>query len=476
MFLRKLLILNALLLSSFPLIGEGTRTWEQSKYEDFLKGTTHGVAISSDGTLELAPGFRLVASVPSSALWATAVGPQGEIYAATGAPARVYRIAPGGQPVAIFQPQELQVQALVVDKNGVIYAATNPDGKVYRLEHGAASGAASVTSTTNGKGEKPRDEKSKSASEWTSSVYFDPGTKYIWALALDSAGALYVATGDHGEIFRVSPDGQHSVFFKSDEPHMRVLAFDVHGDLIAGSDGSGLIYRINPKGDGFVLYSAPKREITSLALDSAGNIYAAAAGEKHSGSGSASVSVAVPNPPAAQPASPAPGLSVAPGPPPESTVTVNNSSAGTPNGSEIYKISPDGSPSRLWNSRDQLVYSLAFDANGHLLAGTGNKGQIFEISARDSYTELIKAEANQITAFTRAPSGGIYASTSNLGKIFLLSSTSDAEGTYESDVFDAKVFSRWGRAEFRGSGNVEPGAVAAVHPAPQRRRAYGAPP
>ncbi len=29
------------------------------------------------------------------------------------------------------------------------------------------------------------------------------------------------------------------------------------------------------------------------------------------------------------------------------------------------------------------------------------------------------------------------------------------EGTYESDVFDAKIFSRWGRADFRGAGNIE---------------------
>jgi hypothetical protein len=31
----------------------------------------------------------------------------------------------------------------------------------------------------------------------------------------------------------------------------------------------------------------------------------------------------------------------------------------------------------------------------------------------------------------------------------------EAEGTYESDVFDAKIFSRWGRVEFRGLGNVD---------------------
>jgi len=277
MLLRKAALLtNILVFTSVLALAEGTRTWQQSSYDDFIKGTSHGVAISSNGMLELAPSFKLVATTPSSAVWATAVGPQGEIYAATGAPARVYRVIPGGLPMPIFKPQELQVQALVVDKNGVLYAATNPDGKVYKIEH---------TSAANTNGQEARrstsetkEDKSKTEGGWTSSVYFDPQTKYIWALALDSAGNLYVATGDHGQIFRVTPNGEHSLFFKSDEPHIRVLAFDDHGNVVAGSDGSGLIYRITPTGEGFVLYSAPKREITALAVDNAGNIYAVAAG------------------------------------------------------------------------------------------------------------------------------------------------------------------------------------------------------
>jgi sugar lactone lactonase YvrE len=443
---RNLVILITLLSAPALLFAEGTRTWEQSKYEDFQRGTAHGVAISSDGTLELAPSFKLVATTPASAVWATVVGPQGEIYAATGGPARVYRILPGGQPVAIFQPQELQVQALVVDKNGVLYAATNPDGKVYRLEHIAAKAPAA----------KDDKSKAKSEDEWKSSVYFDPGSKYIWDLALDESGNLYVATGDHGEIFKVAAAGEHSVFFKSDEPHIRALKFDAQGNLIAGSDGSGLIYRITPKGEGFVLYSAPKREITSLALDKAGNIYLAAAGEKRSGSGagggSASVAITLPTP---NPAAGAAGGQPAAAPQPEPTVMLNNASGAGPGGSEIYRLAPDGSPERLWSSRDDLVYTLAFDPKGRLLAGTGNKGKIFAVPDRDDYTDLIKAEANQVTAFTKAPGGGIYASTSNLGKIFLLSNAADGDGTYESDVFDAHIFSKWGRAEFRGSGNVE---------------------
>ena len=187
----------------------------------------------------------------------------------------MYRITPQGKSTVIFEPQELQVQALAVDKSGVIYAATNPDGKVYKIEHHAAS-------SRQGQRRK-RQSKSASGFLWSSSVYFDPGTKYIWDLVLDDAGNLYVATGDHGEIFRVTPKGEHSVFFKSDEAHIRVLAFDAKGNLIAGSDGSGLVYRISPSGEGFVLYSAPKKEITALAIDKAGNIYAAGVGEKRAG-------------------------------------------------------------------------------------------------------------------------------------------------------------------------------------------------
>ena len=129
--------------------------------------------------------------------------------------------------------------------------------------------------------------------------------------------------------------------------------------------------------------------------------------------------------------------------------------AGAAGGSEIYRIAPDGSPSRLWSSHEDIVYALAFDQHGRLLAGTGNRGHIFAISGEDEFTDLLKASATQVTAFANAPEGGLYASTSNLGKVFLLSATPESEGTYESDVFDAHIFSRWGRAEFRGTGNVE---------------------
>jgi hypothetical protein len=451
---------------------QGTRTWQQTKYDEFEKGTSHGVAISSDGRLTLAPAFNALYTSPSTYLWSLAADAQGNAYAAAGSPARVYKLTPAGKASIIFAPQELQVQALVVDPSGTIYAATSPDGKVYKIVHGGAAPGktpegshttAEVAAAQEGRkpsptGESPRPSAAVDSS-YTASVFFDPQTKYIWALALDREGRIYVGTGDRGEIFRVDREGNGTLFFMSDEAQIRALDFDNSGNLIAGTDGSGLIYRISPHGEGFVLYSAPKKEITALAVDAQGNIYAAGAGEKR---GTTAPSPPVSNVPLAA-ALPSGGSTITLGPQGSSA----NPGASTPSfttipypnvtnvgGSEVYRLAPDGSPRTLWSSHEDLVYALAFDQAGRLLAGTGNRGKIFVISG-NQYTDLAQASANQVTAFARAPQSGLYAATSNLGKIFLLGPHDVTEGSYESDVFDAKNFSQWGRLEVRGSGSFE---------------------
>jgi len=451
---------------SGPVSADGTRTWEQSKFEDLTKGSATGAAIRSSGGLELAPSFKLLYATPSTYIWAVAADESGNVYAATGSPARVYRITPDGTATIIFEPQELQVQTLEVGPRGVIYAATAPDGKVYKIEpklreKGAApKGSKSSEKDTSKDASKdlPKDAvKPALDPSWTSSEYFAPGTKYIWDLVLDKAGNLYVATGDHGEIYKVTPKGEHSLFFKSDDTHIRVLALDAQGNVIAGTDGSGLVYRISPGGDGFVLYSAPKKEITALALDRQGNIYAAGVGEKRastSSGGPSSMLSTGPN--SAESTGPStPGTTLTPSPSTSHVGSFPFPGGSSNGGSDVYRIAADGSPSRIWTSHEDIVYALAFDSHEKLLAGTGNRGHVFAIDGQDEFSDLLKAPASQVTGFAKAPGGGLYAASSNLGKIFLLGPDPEREGTYESDVFDAKVFSRWGRAEFRGTGNVE---------------------
>src|ERR1700694_870515 len=421
--MKKACSLLLLLFFSGLAVAQGTRLWKESGYEDFERGTVKGVAIRNSGVLELAPAFKVVYTSPSTFIWSIAADKDGVVYAATGAPGRVYRITPDGKGAVIFEPKELQVQSVVLGGDGAIYAATSPDGKVYK-----------ITRNVN-----PKNAGFSAAPEYTGTVFFDPKTKYIWDIAFDTEGRLYVATGDRGEIYRVDKNGQGSVFFKSDEAHIRVLTFDLKGNVIAGSDGSGLVYRITPSGEGFVLYSAPKKEITALAVDQAGNIFAAGTGEKRS-----SPPVNLINPPPPQ-------IGTGPSVP---TITMPMAPNVNLAGSDVYLIAPDGSPKRLWSSREDIVYALTFDSAGHLIAGTGNKGRAFSIEKNGAFTDLLKASANQITAFSKA-ANGLYCSSSNLGKIFLMGSAPEPEGSFESDVDDTHIFSRWGKAEARGRGNFE---------------------
>src|SRR5712672_1357555 len=382
-------------LAASSLLAEHTRTWRQASYEDFLKGTPHGVAVRSDGRLELAPKFTLIADADASYLWSLRVDSKGALYAAGGSPAKVFRFegsAPG-KPTIVFESTDLVAQAIAFDSEGVPYVATSPDGKVYRVS--------------------PSGEKT---------VFFDPKSKYIWDLTFGADGTLFVATGDKGQIFAVSPDGKGELFYGSDEAHIRVLALDTHNNLLAGTEPSGRILRITragnsgrkanaaSAGEGFVLYETGKREVTALTVASDGAIYAAAIGEKQ------------------RPPAQAPTTVITT---PQGTTTVTGGAVvigAQPQGqtpfipfpqqltSSIYRLSAEGAPEELWNSRDDVVYSLALNSDGRLLAGTGNSGALLAIDGRGVFAQLANAGSAQITGIARNPAGKLFLCTANPGK------------------------------------------------------------
>ena len=413
-------------LASLPLLAEHTRRWRQSTYEEFLKGTAHGVAVRSDGRLELAPKFTLLADADASYLMSVRLDSKGLLFAAGGSPAKVFRFDSNGKPSVVFDSADLSAQAIAFDSKGTLYVGTSPDGKVYK-----------VSAT----GEK--------------SVFFDPKTKYIWDLAFAPDGTLYVATGDKGQVFAVAPDGKGDLLYASDEAHIRVLAFDARGNLIAGTEPSGRILRIsrasgNVAADGFVLYETSKREITSLAVASDGSIYASAIGEKpRTGATAPNVVIATPQgattlttggvitsgqPQAQQPFAPFPPLL----------------------SSSIYRINADGVPEELWSSREDMVYSLGLASDGRLLAGTGNSGALLAVDGRGVFAHLAKVGSAQITGIAHNSSGKVFLCTANPGKVFSVGPEYEAEGTYESRSFDSQLFSQWGRLEWWGPPSSAP--------------------
>ncbi len=306
-------------------------------------------------------------------------------------------------------------------RNNEVFVSTAPDGKIYKV-------------SPSGKSE----------------VFYDPKTKYIWALAFDSKGNLFVATGDQGEIHRVTPDGKGSVFFRSEESHARSLAVDAHDNVIVGTEPNGLVIRVSPAGEGFVLYEMAKKEVTAVAVAKDGSIYAAGVGTKPVGSPS------LPPPQVSVPAATATaGASsiVIQRAAPSAPATFSSSAAAVAGGSDVYRILRDGRPQKVWTHAQDIVYALGFDPQGRALVGAGNKGSVYRLDKDNLYTVLVTASPTQITAFCAGLDGKTYAATGNVGKVFEIGSHLESEGYIESDVFDAGMFALWGRVTFTAETN-----------------------
>jgi hypothetical protein len=424
---RILFVSLAICLAASLAFAEHTRRWRQSTYDEFLRGTAKGVAVRSDGHLELAPKFTLIADADASYLWSLRTDAAGALYASGGSPAKVFRFEGTEKPKTVFESTDLLAQAIAFDAKGMLYVGTSPDGKVYRV---------------SASGEK--------------SVFFEVRTKYIWDLAFAPDGTLFVATGDKGQIFAVTPDGKGELFYASDEAHIKVLGFDAKGNLLAGTEPNGRVLRVTRNAeksakrksaeeavaDGFVVYETAKREVTSLTVAADGTIYVAAIGEKTRTVGTAPSAVITTS---------------------QGTTTITNANpAGAAQGapfvafpqaisSSIYRISADGVPEEIWSSREDVVYALGLNADGRLLAGTGNTGSLLVIDGHGVYAQLAKSGSSQITGISKGTNGKVFLCTANPGKVFSLGPEYEAEGTFESQSFDAKLFSQWGRIEWWGA-------------------------
>jgi streptogramin lyase len=430
--------------------------------EDFEKGTPDGVAIESDGHLRESPDLTGLATTPSTFVWALAADKGGHIFAGTGTPASVLRLGekPGDKPFTLFETKDLTVQALCLGPEGSLYAATLPSGKIYKLDPNATTKQDDASARVVFDLTKAEDSAATNKSGALSS-----SSRYIWDLTFDSAGRLYIATGNPGAVYRVDvtkADGKPELFFKSDEAHIRTLAWDAKGNLIAGSDGSGLVYRIDPQGKGYVLFQAPRREVTAIAIGPNGTIYAACVGDKSHNplpplpvQGVATITISVVQPQSLQAA---------------------NSSTSVPEGTEIYALGDDQAPRKIWSGKDEIVYALHSRPDG-LIALSGNRGRIFRIHDDGSYADIGHLQAQQgltMIVVQDENASATIIGTGNTGKVYAFDArrvrqyaTYPGQDVHEyaSDVLDAGAFARFGRIEvepdsqgyeiFTRTGNVE---------------------
>ena len=404
------------LLCVFSALASEPSIWSVNSRSEVLKGDARGVSINENGTITLAPKLIQIASTEQSYVWSSAIDDSGNTFLGTGSDGKIFKVDAGGKSSLFYDTGELNVAALAVGKNGEIFAGTAPDGKVYRI---SANGSAEI--------------------------FFEPQEKYIWSLAVFSDGSLAVGTGENGKIYRVKTakaTPETSLLFDTSETHIISLATDKQGNLYAGTDSNGLVLRFTPDGKPFALLDSNLREIHDISVGADGSIYVLAVSD--AASASKTTSPAATATPENVETNPAP----TPEPTPKSRYDLSNSK------SAVYRILPDGGNDIIWNSSTVTAFSVTANPTGNgVLIGTSDKGRVYSVTNDGRETLLLQSNEGQISTL-KTRGNQVFATSSNQGKLYRFGSETEAEGSYESSVLDAKASAAWGRIWWRSNGNV----------------------
>ena len=284
----------------------------------------------------------------------------------------------------------------------------------------------------------------------------------VWALVEDSAGNLYVGTGNEGKIYKISADGDTAeLYYNSPEVTIYSLAIGPDDVLYAGTGPDGLIYKItDATTPPTTILNAGDKYVWALQFDAEGNLYAATgtdgkiykitsegessvlfdAEEKnimtllaqengfYAGSSDNGIIYHVMNDGTAKviyqatekevralamdsqgnlyaavvtsaPAEPSRGRRGANGPPTPSGPPPPGGGAPEENKSNIYKIRPDGTVVPIWNSPEPLILAIVIESDTQILVGTGDAGKLYRINPMTGdHIEVGKCSANQVIA------------------------------------------------------------------------------
>ena len=300
--------------------------------------------------------------------------------------------------------------------------------------------------------------------KWNSNTIFQQAdVNYIFAIAIDSAGNIYLGTGPEGKIYRLDPSGNNpTLIYDSREKNIMSLEIGRDGYIYAGSDQKGIVYKINPDNlKVTVLFDSEQTEITSMLMDAGGDLYVAATSadmpkiSPKSNAISAAVSAGRPETASKKQSAEEPKGSV--------TLNIANSAKKggtsqttgeeqpkrgkpTKDASYIYKIDPQGFVTYIFKEK-AVFFSIAMQ-NEKLLLGTGNNAQLFSIdpTTEEKSVTYEDKQAAQITAMT-ALGDDVYLGTSNPPKLIKLKRSFADKGTYISDLIDAQQPSKWGKLQ-----------------------------
>ena len=401
LFRRAFAALFVLLPIGGLLVAASPTFWHVSTQSELLQGELEQLSVNESGQLSLSPETSLIHESPAPFVWSVVSNGSDGFWIATGDEGRVYEIDADGNSAIVFDAIESEVHALARRPEGGLYVGTSPNGKVYEVQ-------------ANGQ----------------STTLVDLEETYIWSMVLGPDDALYVATGTQGVIYRIEKDGTTAPFYNTHTTNVLSLAFDSQGRLLAGTESPGRLLRIDSDRRGFVLLDSDFTELRSLRVAKDGTVYLAGV------RGEPSTAQSIPDSRSMQATA---VVQV------EVTDTTTGFRATPTDGGAVLRVKPDGVWDVIWQSPRDVPYDLLIDDADVLIVGTGPNGRLYRLVGEPVTSTLVtRVAAGQITAMAYAPGGRLHFATANPGKLFALSDSLSAEGTYFSDVRDARTIATWG--------------------------------
>ena len=90
---------------------------------------------------------------------------------------------------------------------------------------------------------------------------------FVWSIAGDSAGNVFIGTGNHARLWKIAPDGTRTLLYSGDEVAVTALTTDKLGNLYAALAPGGRLLRIATNGTTHTIFQAGQDYIWALAWD-----------------------------------------------------------------------------------------------------------------------------------------------------------------------------------------------------------------
>jgi hypothetical protein len=193
-------------------------------------------------------------------------------------------------------------------------------------------------------------------------TFTDIDAPILWDAQLDSKGNLFLGTGNSGVIYKVGVNGDVTNAFEPNRLMARSIAIDSRDQVYVSVSPDGMLYRISRDGDVDVFLKLPDEYVWDMVFDG---------DELYVATGSHGI---------------------------------------------IYRIntrskSPEAEV--FFDSEETHITSLAFEADGHLLAGSATHGLLYRIDADGEGDVIYSTGEREVRTILPQPDGSIFFSSFN---------------------------------------------------------------